>query len=89
MDVAVVSNLVMRRDDSYPPAGPNIRLEAQPLQDSKGIRRAAALDLISRVFGLFQQRRIETAQLLALEELYDCDRRGQQDRRQHRGPVNG
>ena len=68
MDVAVVSNLAMRGDDSYTPARPDVRLEAEALQDSGRARGAAAFDLIGGIPGLFQQRRVECAPLLAGKE---------------------
>ena len=52
------------------------------------LARAAALDLVGGVLGLLQQRRVQRAELLALEQFYRRDRRDQQNRRQHRGPVN-
>ncbi len=69
MDVAEVSHLAMRRDDSYAPPRPDIRFETQPLQNSDRARRAAALDLVGGVLGLFQQRRVQRAELLALRRV--------------------
>ncbi len=44
----------------------------------------------SAVFSaLFQQRSVERANLLALEQFNRRDCRDQQNRRQHRGPVDG
>ena len=89
MDVAEVSVLVVRRDDSYASARPDIRLETQALQNSERARSAAALDLVGGVLGFLEQRRIQRAELLALEQLNRRDRRDQQNSRQHRGPING
>ena len=81
--------LAVRGDDSCTTARPDIRLETQPLQNSERARSAAALDLVGGILGLLEQRRVERAELLTVEEL-DCrDRRDQQDRRQHRGPIDG
>ena len=89
MDVAEVADLFVRGYDSRAPARPDIRLEAEPLQNP-GALAVPPRWIWSAVFcGFLEQRRVERAELLTLEKFDRRDCRDHQDRPQHRGPING